>query len=465
MEHNLAAPWGDGCSGPLTPFLSFSSPQSENLLFERGAQIDLHCRAALRSVALRWTLHRNLLAKPFREGVAEALPGNRFRVRLATAGLHPGFYDLRVVLDTGAAGTGNTPLTRRPVNGVCTFGWQAAQMAVAETRPADFRAFWDRAKAALDKVALDAREEPLQTFTRAEIDDYNVKSACLPPEFDPEGRRYERVESGKVDFAGPDGGRVYGWLAKPEGRGPFPAMLVLPGAGFNARPRPLDHARHGYVALDIQVHGQPVDLPRYETLPGYYDQPVHEPVEAYYFHRVHLRCLQAVRYLASRPDVDPTRIVVVGGSQGGRLAFVVGALEPRVRAIVPAIANAPNQPYLRWAARCNGYAHLGDPKRDPNLPLSDGMDVAGAPPLCDDAAARCMAYYDPLNFAPDVRCPVFANVGLIDPVSPPVSVCPTFARLGSTDKTLVVLDGLGHDWSAEFDRQAYRWLDRVLAKP
>ena len=103
----------------------------------------------------------------------------------------------------------------------------------------------------------------------------------MPADYDAEGHKVEEVESCKISFAGPDGGRVYAWLAKPKGPGPFPAMLVLPGAGFAARPRPLEHARHGYLAIDIQIHGQDVDLPKYKPLPGYYDRLQYEPVEAY----------------------------------------------------------------------------------------------------------------------------------------------------------------------------------------
>jgi len=92
---------------------------------------------------------------------------------------------------------------------------------------------------------------------------------------------------------------VYGWLSKPAGPGKFPAMLVLPGAGFAARPRPLEHARHGYVALDIQIHGQDVDLKEYPKLPGYYSDIKYGQPSAYYYFNVHLRCIQAVNYLAS----------------------------------------------------------------------------------------------------------------------------------------------------------------------
>lgn len=462
MEHNLAIPWGDRCSPPQNPLLSFHSRQADDLLFASGARIELVCQAGLRSVGLRWTLHRNMFDTPFRSGVAEALPANRFAITIDTVGLHPGFYDLRVELDSGLAKDDKDVLLRRPVRGVCTFGWKTGELAISDTRPADFEAFWTTARARIDAVPLCPIEESLQSFGPEEINAYNVASACLPPDFDPAGHRCERVESGKVSFAGPDGGRVHGWLAKPEGAGPFPAMLVLPGGGFAARPRPLEHARHGYLSLDIQVHGQEVDLPSYPRLPHHFEDLIYAPTEAYYYYYVHQRCLQALNYLCTRPDVDRSRIVVVGGSQGGRLSVVVAGLDRRIRAAVPAIAHFANQPYLRWAARCNGLTDLGGVREPARMP-QNGMDVAAGPPLAGDAIERCLAYYDPMNFAPGIICPVLFNVGMVDTVSPPISVFAVYNRIPGNAKAMIALDGLGHDWCAEFDRRAFRWLDSVLA--
>ncbi len=444
MNLNLAMPWGDKSSPPQKPELAFYSHQSEDLLFTDPKTVEIYCQAGLRSVGLTWSLHRNMIQKSFRQGTAEALPPNRYKITLDTAGLPAGFYDLRVKLDTG---------TEKPTDGVCTFGWKVDQMAIRDSRPADFVKFWDDAKAKLAKIPLDAKiEDEMKTFKGKEIDEYNVKSACLPPDFDPTGHRCEEVESCKISFAGPDGGRVYAWLAKPKGEGPFPAMLVLPGAGFAARPRPLDHARHGYLAIDVQIHGQNVDLPKYEPIPGYNDKQVYEPIDAYYYHNVHLRVVQAVNYLASRSDVEKERIVAAGGSQGGRLSVVIAGLDKRIKAAVPCIANSPNQPHLAWVAKCNAAK-------------TDGMDLTEAPPMPDTADARCFAYYDPMNYAPDITCPVYFNAGLIDPVSPPFSVWAVFNRLATKDKTIVALPGMGHDWSAEFDRRAWRWLDQKLGIP
>ncbi len=441
MNHNLARPHGISCSPPQKPELAFYSLQSDELRFDSGEMIEIRCQAGLRSVGLSWTLARNGFTTPFRVGKAEALPGNRFVVRLATAGLHAGFYDLRVELDTGS---GN------PVGGLCGFGWNVSEMAIAQTRPEDFKEFWGKAKAEVQATALDARpESEIRRFDREQINTYNAACAALPPSYDPDGIVHDVVESCKVSFAAPGGGRVYGWLAKPEGQGPFPAMLVLPGAGFAARPRPLEHARHGFLALDIQIHGQDVCLDSYPELPGYNRDQDYSAPENYYYYRVHQRVLQAIDYLASRQDVDASRIVVVGGSQGGRLSTVAAGLDSRIRAAVPCIAHFGNQPYQAWAEACNEAG-------------TDGMELPG-PPAGHSEKDRCVAYYDPMNFAPDVACPVLMNAGLVDPCSRPSHVFAVYNRLVASRKQIVPLPGLGHDWCAEFDRRAWTWLARHLS--
>ncbi len=454
MNLNLARPYTVECSPPQTPQLAFSSPQSETLLFEKGQEITMLCQAGTRAIGLSWSLHRNRVKKPFLEGQAEALPANQFKIRLPTGQLEPGFYDLRVKLDNGV-----DPL----VEGVSTFGWQVSSMALRETRPADFSAFWKALVDAYAAAPLDVRmESEMKTYRGKEIGEYNAKEAALPGDYDPNGHKFDEVESCKISYAGPDGGRVYGWLARPKGGGPFPGMIVLPGAGFNARPRPLEHARHGFVALDIQIHGQDVDLEKYEKLPGYYNQFTYEPPQDYYYKNVYLRALKAVEVLTTRPEVKKNEIVVVGGSQGGRLAIVVAALDPRVRAAISCIANSANYPHLRWVADCNGLVSpFGKQLREGGV-ISDGTALSDAPPAFDDPEARCVRYYDPMNFASDVKCPVLMNAGLIDPVSPPFSIWAVFNRLGTKDRQIVALPGLGHDWSAEFDRRAWHWLEERL---
>lgn len=454
MNHNLAVPWSEKCSPPQRPEFAFYSRHSEDFLFPQQKHIEIICQCGVRSVAMTWSLTRDTFLKPFSEGVAEAMSANRFRIRLSTAQWHPGFYNLHVNLDAGNG---------KPITGICCLGYRASEMAVTDTRPDDFASFWRQARATLQNIPLKVRQSPMERFPAEQINRYNVDHAALPPDFDPAEHACEEVESCKVSFAGPDGGRVHGWLAKPIGPGPFPAMLVLPGGGFAARPRPLEHARHGFLALDIQVHGQEVDLPTYPQIPGHFGDCVYQPIQSYYYHAVHLRALQAMNYLAGHPDVDNRRIALCGGSQGGRLSVVVAALDQRVAAAIPAIAHHGNEPYRVWSRQCNGVSPADANATGAEAgPISDGMDRPG-PPMPDATAAnRCLAYYDTMNFAPDVRCPVLMNAGLLDPVSFPSGVFAIFNRLGTNDKQMIAMPGLAHDWSASFDRYAWRWLDQKM---
>lgn len=441
MESNLSTPWDVTLSPPARPGIMFYAPGSDDMLFGAVAEIEIRCQVGIRSVGLRYALCRNHFTAPFLQGEAEAWPANTYVIKVPTARLYPGFYDLKVWLDTGEA---------TPVETTCVFGYRVDAMKVRDTRPADFAAFWGRGKATLKTIPLDIRMGEWRTFKDREIDAYNLAEAALPGDYDPAGHKTDEVESCKVSFAGANGMRVHGWLAKPKGRGPFPAMLVLPGAGFAARPRPLEHARHGYLTLDIQIHGQEVDLREYPKIPGYYSDFTFEPADAFYYQRVYLNALQGLNVLALWPDVDSRRIVVAGGSQGGRLSVAVAALDDRVAAAVPAITHYGYVPYTQWSEACNQAGN-------------NGMEAEIPPVPTRTPEQGCLPYYDVMNFAPEVKYPVLMNMGLIDPCSLATGVWAVYQRLGTKDKRMVALPGVGHDWSAEFDRRAWRWLEERLA--
>ena len=488
MNHNLAWPWGNParCSNPQTPLFAFYNRENTTMMFDSGDEIAIYCQAAVRTGSgLTWKLSRCQVAEPFMSGEAEDLPANLFVVRIPTKDLTPGFYDLRVKLEgLGSAKldlfprkgrNGEVTVQSVPPTGICTFGWKADEMPVAEYRPADFVQFWRKAYADYRaNVPLDARVDSAETtFDAKAVEEYNVTNACLPYCFDPKGVKHDEVVSYKVSWAGPDGGRVSAWLARPKAPGRYPAMLVLPGAGTNPRPRPLDHARHGYVAADVHVHGRDCENPDRGRTEGYAEngEPIRFPLEKVGWYNVYLRAARGVDYLASLPFVDAERIVTVGGSQGGRLSIVVPALEPRVAATVPSIAHGGNVPYLEWFQRMNGNVFKeGRPNYwgyypDETLRKRDGRDLVGAPPVAEGEMMRSEAYFDIMNFAPEVKCPVLMSMGLVDYISFAPGVYATYLRCASPDKTIVPVAGHGHDWFSAFDRMAYRWLDKKLEIP
>ncbi len=421
------------------PFVFFSR-QSETMLFDKQKEVLIICQPVGVPISLKWSVSRNFFKTPIMTGAGEPQVNNGYLIRIPTAKLRPGFYDVNVELNTGADKT---------VHGVSAFGWKINEIRPTVSRPADFDAFWGVVMKELASTPLDAKViGPVRVMDDEKIAAYNVASSDLPPDYDPTGHRAEKVEVYKVNYASADGSRCYGWLAKPVGNGPFPAMLVLPGAAGGPRPIPAEQARHGYVALAIQVHGQDVDLEKYDQ-PDFI--PGKGPKENYDY-RIYTNALQSVSYLASRADVDKSKIVVVGQSQGGRLSTVVSGLDKRVAAAVPCLAHNAYGAYQAWARACNS----ANPPRD-------GMDRDNPPMMPEVTEAnRWSSYYDTMNFAFGVTCPVFAFAGMIDAVSPVTTTYCTYSLMPSTDKHVFLTPGLFHEWSPEFDRRAWRWLDGKL---
>ncbi len=436
MLVNLAVPYRCEPSQPRSLEMAFYACAQSDFLFTRG-HVEITCQPLKRAMSLEWKLCRNLLVKPLATGASSSRADNSFLIALDMENHAPGFFNLHVVVKLSETDE---------IKGHTTFGWRVMDEPLVNSMPTDFEEFWS--------IALDSLPDPQPSLqiqhqfnlAGAEINQYNRAKAALPENYDPEGVRFNSVEVSKVDFMSWNGARVYGWFAKPVGPGPFPGLLVLPGAGNDPRPAPVEHARHGYAALDIQVHGNKVDDTKYDALP----EPTYTTPQDYRHYDVYLNAVQASRVLAHLPGVDPDRIAVTGGSQGGRLSVVVAALNKQIRAAVPGIAHYAYRPWLQWVERCN---KLGD---------------AGASPfrqddLIQDDQGRIEAYYDSANFAPLVACPVLMNAGLIDDCSPPTGVFAIYRRL-NVPKEMVALPNLAHDWSPFFDRYAWRWLTSVLGK-
>ncbi|MBN1481004.1 hypothetical protein EH223_00855 [candidate division KSB1 bacterium] len=67
-----------------------------------------------------------------------------------------------------------------------------------------------------------------------------------------------------------------------------------------------------------------------------------EHPEKYIYAGVYTDCLRAVDFLASRPEIDASRIGVEGGSQGGELSFATVMLDDRI------IFCAPDIPWVGY---------------------------------------------------------------------------------------------------------------------
>jgi dienelactone hydrolase len=150
-------------------------------------------------------------------------------------------------------------------------------------------------------------------------------------------------------FASEEGERVPGLAVKVAGAaGPRAAIIALHGTGERKEsmlPLLRALADRGFlaVAIDGRYHGER------EKNPSDYTDAI---LRAYRTGRGHpflydtvWDAMRLVDYLATRSDVDPARIGMLGISNGGMETYLTAAADPRIAAAVPVIAVQS----FRWA--------------------------------------------------------------------------------------------------------------------
>jgi cephalosporin-C deacetylase len=226
--------------------------------------------------------------------------------------------------------------------------------------------------------------------------------------------------------------RIAGWYCLPRQRsGPLPTIVVYPG--YISEPTlPKDWARQGYAAFGAAPRGKLRSNARFN--PGYPGLLTHNITDrhTYGYKGFYVDAIRAIDFLLAQPEVDATRIGLTGGSQGGALTILVAAMRNDVVA-----AAAPQAPYL-----C-GY--MDSALLTHTYPYEEMNEYARLHPGSAQAMADALNYYDLVNFAPRITCPIIVNIGLQDDVVPPETGYAVFNAISSVEKKLFAYDGYGHD--------------------
>ncbi|MEA2063207.1 MAG: acetylxylan esterase [Gemmatimonadota bacterium] len=321
----------------------------------------------------------------------------------------------------------------------CGCGFSVEAIRSAGRLPENFDRFWREAKAELLRIPIDARHEKVAVVDSGDA------------------RRF------KVSLANVGGTRVYGWLHLPEGGGPFPTVLSIPGSGIGRTGRFAGFTKAGMAVLAIEVHGlepknheiigaaqwiRPVDDEikyfvslQNGILAGYHSFGRENPYR--YFHRRVLQgAMRALDYLHTRADVDTSRIIVFGGSQGGGLSLLTAALDKRIKAVV---ATVP--------AFCDRTASFSARASRPDSRGTRDMQQV----------MRTMSYYDAALAAELIRVPALIGVGFIDPVCRPTRVYSAFNNLKGP-KTMENFYTMGHGAPPDWRKKTISWLLEQMEK-
>jgi cephalosporin-C deacetylase len=259
-----------------------------------------------------------------------------------------------------------------------------------------------------------------------------ASAVSLEPEVVPDPlRTSEDVEVFQVFYTSIDHLRIAAWYCRPVRRAErTPAVMFLPGYQMDP-PIPKEWTRKGYIALSVAPRGKLRS--NREFNPGYPNLLTHNIVDrhTYAYRGFYVDTWRGIDFLLSRPEVEPTRLGVLGSSQGGGLTITTAAMRPEVRA---ASAGAP---YLCGFMDAIELTHT--------YPYEEINDYLRLYPERRPEVEETVAYFDGISFADRIACPTIVNVGLQDNVCPPETGYVLFDRIGAADKHLYPYDGHGHD--------------------
>ena len=301
----------------------------------------------------------------------------------------------------------------------------------ALTRQPDFEEFWDTTKQELAKVP--------------------VKYDLQPYDYPSKG-----VKVFRISYQGYMNAHIDGWLAIPDAPGEYPGVVLYHGYNWAADGNiheTVDLALHGYVVLQMLVRGQQgnsVDniVTSHGNVSGWMTKGILSK-EEYYYRAVYMDSVRALEILASMNNVNSGKIGVIGGSQGGALTLAAAALSD-----IPVVAVATH-PYLSNFERA-----IDITPRMPYLELNDFF-YRYSDPLVEEKAKRTLTYFDIMNLAPMIKCPVLVASGLVDEITPPSTIFAAYNHM-TCPKDIAVYRYHGHEYIPGFVEKRLRMLMKHL---
>ncbi|QKS72304.1 alpha/beta fold hydrolase [Paenalkalicoccus suaedae] len=299
------------------------------------------------------------------------------------------------------------PLTDLPIEALYEY-------AGRNPRPEDFDAYWEAALKELSEVdaQIEIREAAFQTPFADCFDLY---------------------------FTGVKGARVHAKYVRPKNVQPGTAIVEFHGYGTNSGDwqTKLGFAAAGFSVFSLDVRGQgglseDVGGVIGNTQQGHITRGLAGEPKDLFYRSVFLDCAQLAGIALDQEHV--TDVYATGWSQGGALALVCAALEPRVSRVATV------------------YPFLSDYKRvwEMDLAVDAYEDIRRYFRRFDpthkhvDETFRRLGYIDIQHLAPRVKADVLMGTGLADAICPPSTQFAAYNKL-TGPKCVEIYPDFGHE--------------------
>ncbi|MBH2003192.1 MAG: acetylxylan esterase [Sphingobacteriia bacterium] len=296
-------------------------------------------------------------------------------------------------------------------------------------RPADFDQFWDDARR--DLINIDPK------FRVTRRGDQSTRE----------------VDVFMVEFQSIDMQTIRGWLSVPKERGRFKVLYELPGYLEEMRPDSL-RKDMAVFRLNVRGHGNSRDNTNadYNTFNviGLNDK------NRYIYRGVYMDALRGLDFIYRHEHLklDTRKVVVKGEGQGAVLAAVVASMDSRPQGCIlertvyvdmrTLFMMAETQKVQPWPVR-NFQSYLANPRNRLN---KEGL-------------FRVWDYFDPVNFAPNIRCRVLFGHNLKNTVCPPQAAIALYNQIRIDNREIFMspdAEGMNYIY---YSLQNY-WIKKIL---
>ena len=268
---------------------------------------------------------------------------------------------------------------------------------------------------------------------------------------------FKNISAYELTFKGTNHGEVYSRCLFPKNTdGPVPVVFYFHGY-MGQSPDWAQLLKYpasgvGIVAMDVRGQsGYSQDLASFNgnTVLGHIIRGAEGGPEKLFYKHIYLDVFSLVEIVSNFEWVDENKLYSYGGSQGGALALVAAALNPKIKftvAIYPFLSDFKyvidshneSEPYMELIR----YFKFHDPFHKSEEQIMHTLD-----------------YIDVKNMAHRIECPVRMITGMMDTVCMPATQFAVYNRLGTSDKEHYLLPEYDHEpMNVHVNDQAYNWL-------
>lgn len=301
-------------------------------------------------------------------------------------------------------------------------------------KPIDFDAYW---------------EDGLK-----EMNSIDPKIELIPAEFQAVG-----CKCFDMYFNGVGGARIHAKLLQPiTMKVPHAAILMFHGYTGNSGDwvDKLGYVAQNFTVVAMDCRGQGGESEDAggvsgNTLHGHIIRGLADALnghpEKLMFRQVFLDTAQLAKIVMEMPEVDPEKVGVLGGSQGGALSVACSALEPRIK------KAAPMYPFLSDYKRVWSMDQGSSAYKE----LREFFRLFDPTHENEEKVFEKLGYIDIQNLAPRIKADILWGIGLMDITCPPSSQFAAYNKILSK-KTMVIYPDYDHEILPGFMDKTFQFM-------